>query len=119
MASFPKLSTGSLAQYGSAYELEFRTRVIRYVDGSEQRYADRGAALRRWIIVLSQLTPPESSALTSFFREHRGRESTFSFIDPWTGIDYPACRFDTDAIAVRAAGELDASATLVIREVRL
>jgi hypothetical protein len=118
MASFPKLSTGALAQYGSAYELGFRTRVIRYVDGSEQRYADRGAALRSWIIALSQLTPIESAALKAFFREHRGREGTFSFTDPWTGIEYPACRFDRDAIALKAIDELSASATLVIREVK-
>ncbi len=93
MAAFPKLSTGALAQYGSGYELAFRTQVIRYVDGSEQRYAGRGTPGRRWTIALRQLTPSESAEVLSFFREQRGREGTFTFTDPWTGLEHPACCF--------------------------
>ena len=118
MASFPKLSTGALAQYGSSYTLAFQTRVIRYVDGSEQRYADRGTPVRRWTIALRQLTPGELAAVQEFFREQRGREGTFSFTDPWTDSEHTTCCFDADVLETQANDELNASATLVIREVK-
>ena len=111
------MSTGALTQYGSAYELAFRTQVIRYVDGSEQRYSGRGTPGRRWTVALKQLTPSELAAVRSFFREQRGREGTFSFTDPWTGVEHATCSFGADAIQIEAGDEWTASTTLVIREV--
>lgn len=117
MAAFPKLSTGAFAQYDASYDLAFRTQVIRYVDGSEQRYAGCGTPGRRWTIALRQLTPSESAQVLSFFRAQRGREGTFSFTDPWTGLEHPSCSFDTDGIRTQVNDELNASTSLVIREV--
>jgi hypothetical protein len=118
MASFPKLSTGAPAQYGASYESAYRTRVIRYVDGTEQRYADCGASLRRWTIPLAQLTPAEVSAVVAFFREQRGQEGTFSFTDPWTGVVHEECCFDAGTIRVLTNDEWNASTTITIREVK-
>jgi hypothetical protein len=117
MAAFPKLSTGAFAQYGAGYELAFRTQVIRYVDGSEQRYPVCGAPGRRWMIALRQLTPKESAEVLSFFSGQRGREGTFTFTDPWTGLEHPSCCFDADGIRTHVNDELNASTSLVIREV--
>jgi hypothetical protein len=63
VATFPTLKTGAVAQYGSSRTRGFSTQVFRFLDGSEQRFQDYGAPLRRWTIRLSLLDEAELNAL--------------------------------------------------------
>ncbi|MGC2819953.1 MAG: hypothetical protein WA198_09735 [Candidatus Sulfotelmatobacter sp.] len=53
MATFPTLKTGAMAQYGSSRARRFSTQVLRFVDGSEQRFPDFGTPLLQWVIRLA------------------------------------------------------------------
>lgn len=118
MATFPNLSSGAVAQYSSGYESKHGTGIVRYVDGSEQRYPLQADPVRRWTICLQQLSPAERASVEAFFRVQRGREGTFAFTDPWTGAEHAACCFDRDTIAIVHQDEWSASTEVVIREVR-
>ena len=59
MASFPTLKTGVVAQYPSDRARRFSTQVLRFLDGSEQRFAGFGAPLKRWLIRLELLDEAE------------------------------------------------------------
>src|SRR6266446_6842804 len=116
MAMFPGLKTGAVAQYPADRERRFSTDVVRFVDGSEQRFAGFGAALRRWVIRLELLDESELTALAEFFQ---GRAGTFSFTDPWDGVVYPNCSFEADEIAVEFGGVARGKTTVVVRENRV
>jgi hypothetical protein len=96
MATFPKLRTGAVAQYPAVREVRHATEVHRFLDCREQRYRDRTAAQKRWVIELGQLDETETARLARFFEEQQGRLGTFEFEDPWTGTVIPACRFGED-----------------------
>src|SRR5579872_2368929 len=72
MATFPALKTGAVAQYGSSRTRGFSTQVFRFLDGSEQRFQDYGAPLRRWTIRLSLLDEAELTALKSLHSQIHG-----------------------------------------------
>lgn len=115
MAAFPKLSTGAVAQYPSDLRIEGTTRVLRYLDGSEQRYRERGAPARQWTLRMDQITEEELSAIEEFFAEQQGRFGQFSFTDPWTGVEHTDCSFDEDSLHAQLFGEDLGSTTLIIR----
>ena len=116
MAVFPKLATGAVTQYPATRTVEHRTRVIQYVDGSEQRISRRSSGIRRWILKLDRLTEREANDVLSFFGEVRGRAEHFDFEDPSTGEIVPDCRFDQDDIAIDFTDVMRARvATLRIR----
>ena len=118
MATFPALKTGAVAQYGSSRTREFSTRVFRFVDGREQRFQDYGAPLRRWTIRLSLLDEAELSALESFFVAHGGRAQSFAFPDPWDGIVYANCSFDSDHLTTQYGGQAAGMASVTVKENR-
>ena len=118
MADFPKLKTGAVAQYPAAVATQFSTRVMRFVDGSEQRWQRFGAPLKKWTISLSQLDETEMTAIDAFFEAHKGRFETFTFEDPWTGGTIANCTFEHGDLTLVFSGELHAAAKLVIRENR-
>ncbi len=118
MAQFPKLKTQAIAQYPAATQLAFRTDVVRFVDGSDQRFRRWGGPVRSWTIVLDQLDEGEVHALRRFFEAHAGRAGTFSFMDPWTETEYERCAFDTDELPLRFSEIQSSSATIRIREVK-
>ncbi len=89
---FPTLSTGSITQYGSAAAYVWPAQVIRFLDGSDQRFLACGRALRRWAIDFRLLNESEIAALEAFFRGVEGEYSPFTFPDPITGVDIPNCR---------------------------
>jgi hypothetical protein len=97
MARFPKLKTGAVAQYPAVREERFATEVHRFLDGQEQRYRDRGAGRKRWVIELEKLDETETARLARFFDEQQGRLGVFEFEDPWTGSVVASCRFGEDA----------------------
>lgn len=116
MASFPALKTGAVAQYGSDRETRFSTRVHEFIDGSEQRFPQFGAPLRRWVIRLDLLDEAELGRLQRFFEEQGGAAGSFEFTDPWTGLLHPDCSFEGDALEAALWGH--GSAGVVVRENR-
>jgi hypothetical protein len=115
MATFPLLSTGAVTQYPSQKEISFQTTVAHFVDGSEQRFRTSRGNVKRWLLRMSHITAEEMCALEEFFDSARGQFSSFSFVDPWNGIEYPDCSFDTDQLEISAANEWRWAARIVIR----
>ncbi len=118
MNSFPTLKTGAVAQYPAQRTLNFSTQILRFVDGSEQRFADFGTPLHQWTIQLSRLDEQEMHALQEFCREMAGQAGTFSFTDPWDGTVYPSCSLGRDEFNETFVRELQGAAVLVVRENR-
>jgi len=118
VASFPALKTGVVAQYPSDRQRNFSTQVIRFLDGSEQRFAGFGTPLRRWVIRYDLLDESELGAMEAFFESQGGRAGTFSFTDPFDGTVYPSCSFDTDELDLQFDGPQQGKMQVVIRENR-
>jgi phage-related protein len=100
MANFPALKTGAVAQYGSDRSRQFSTQVLRFLDGSEQRFPGYGAPLLQWVIRLDLLDESELENLELFFENEGGRAGTFSFTDPWDGTVYGSCSLGSDDLAL-------------------
>jgi hypothetical protein len=118
VATFPTLKTGVVAQYGSSRTRGFSTQVFRFLDGSEQRFQDYGAPLRRWTIRLSLLDEAELHAVESFFKSQGGQAERFSFQDPWDGAVYANCSFDNDQLATQYGGQSAGAASVTVKENR-
>jgi hypothetical protein len=116
MASFPTLSTGAVLQYPAQKTYGFSTQVVRFIDGSEQRFRDYSQYLHRWIVTLELLTETEINALRQFFRVLSGAAGQFSFTDPWDGSVYPSCSLETDDMVEVLEGEGRGRTTLIVRE---
>lgn len=115
MADFPRLQSGAVAQYPSSGNLKASTRVLRYVDGSEQRYRETAIPARSWTLHLNRITEQEMAAIEEFFMAQQGSFGQFTFTDPHDGVAYPDCSFDSDSLHSHIFGEDIAGATLVIR----
>ncbi len=118
MGEFPRLKTGAVMQYPAGRSVEYATQVYRFVDGSEQRYRERGAALRRWVIRLELLDETELQSLQEFFASVEGRLGSVSFTDPWDDVTYEDCSLESDEMAVEVSGETRSQTVLVVRENR-
>jgi hypothetical protein len=117
MATFPTLKTNAVAQYPATRISTFRNEVVRFVDGTEQRYRNSAGSSRYWMIKLDQLDAAEMAAVEAFFLEVMGRYGMFTFTDPWDGISY-SCTLSDDKVALRASGEYQGTVELVIQESR-
>jgi hypothetical protein len=117
MARFPKLKTGAVAQYPVVREERFANEIHRFLNASEQRYRDRAAGRRRWIIQLERLDETETARLARFFDEHQGRLTLFEFEDPWTGTVVTTCRFAEDRFPMTEHCESRCSLRLTVEEV--
>jgi hypothetical protein len=118
VADFPVLKTGAVAQYPSDRTRQFSTRVMRFVDGSEQRFPGFGTALRRWAIRLDLLDEAELTTLEQFFESESGRAGTFSFTDPFDGTVYSSCSFDRDDLATEYREKGKGAAMAIVKENR-
>jgi len=116
MPDFPRLKTGAVVQYPFTKISSFRTHVCRFLDGSEQRYSQRGKAFRRWIIPLSQLSEDELAAMNGFFHFNQGETGHFSFHDPWDEITYDNCSLEVDEFLARFIQPGDCRVVLVVRQ---
>ena len=96
--------------------IRFSTRVLRFTDGSEQRFRDSKGARRRWMIRLELLTDDESAALASFIEARQGRHGIFTFFDPWDEVEYPNCSLEQDSHEIEMRGHLRAAATIWVRQ---
>lgn len=118
MANFPALKTGAVAQYPLDRTRRFSTQVLRFLDGSEQRFAGFGAPLKRWLIRLELLDEVELAGIEEFFAEQNGRAGTFVFTDPWDGTVHASCSFETDAMTANYRDPGDGAASVVVKENR-
>jgi hypothetical protein len=118
MSDFPKLKTGAVMQYPASRELRFSNTVLRFVDGSEQRYRVAASALRRWTVQLTGLDEGEMGAIEQFFLTQQGACGSFTFTDPWSGTTYADCSFDGDTVELTSIEELQGKTSLTIRENR-
>ena len=117
-ATFPTLKTGAITQYPATHITQYACVVLRFLDGSDQRYRDYSAPLRRWTIQLSMLDDAELSALEQFFATQQGRFEAFSFVDPWTQATVPSCTLEQDSLDYCLSEEMRGSASLVVVETR-
>jgi Conserved hypothetical protein 2217 (DUF2460) len=118
MASFPTLKTGAVMQYPGKRSLQFATEVLRFLDGSEQRYRDSPSMLHRWIIQLDLLDEAELAALDQFFVSNQGAFGSFSFTDPWDGTVYPNCSLENDTFNFSVRAEMCGKTSVTVRENR-
>ena len=70
---FPTLKTGAVMQYPGKRTLQFSTDVVRFLDGTEQRYRDYPSVLHRWTIQLDLLDESELAALRPVLRHEPGQ----------------------------------------------
>ena len=118
MANFPALKTGAVAQYPLDRTRQFSTQVLRFLDGSEQRFAGFGAPLKRWRIRLELLDEAELASIEEFFAEQNGRAGTFAFTDPWDGTVHASCSFEDDRMTASYRGPGDGAASVGVKENR-
>lgn len=118
MNSFPALSTGAVLQYPADKTYSFSTQVVRFIDGSEQRFCDYPQVLHRWIVTLDLLNETEINGLREFFRIQNGAVGQFSFTDPWDNTVYANCSLETDSMVEVLEDEGRTRTRLVIRENR-
>ena len=117
MNTFPTLRTGAVLQYPSKRAIQYSTQVVRFVDGTEQRFRDYSAPIHRWIVSLSQLDETEVNTLREFFRILEGGAESFSFTDPFDGTVYPDCSLESD-MREGFAFEANVMTSFVVKENR-
>ena len=110
MTIFPLLSSGAVTQYPTPMTSGQAVEVIRFVDGSDQRYLMQGRTFRQWEIQLSLLTDDELQRLEAFFLAQQGDYSPFIFPDPISGTNVPNCRFGNSSLLTEYDG-VNASST--------
>lgn len=110
MLTFPQLSSGAVTQYPLRVTTGQATQVLRFLDGSDQRFRAQGGMLRQWQIKVELLNEDELEALESFFQEQSGDYSTFVFPDPYSGSGVLNCRFGSPVFTSAYEG-VDSSAT--------
>ncbi len=118
MSTFPRLKTNAVAQYPAKKVLRFQNQVLRFVDGTEQRYRDSAGAAHIWEVRLDQLDDGELAALEEFFLSSEGAFGSFVFTDPWDGQVYPDCSLDGDEMELEVVEEMRGRTSLTIRENR-
>ena len=118
MATFPTLKTGAVAQYPASKGLQVKNRVLRFLDGTEQRYRDSAGVLHRWVIGLVDLDQCEMAAIEQFFLDNQGSFNGFAFTDPWDGQAYPNCSIVDDELRLTSAAEIQGAVKLTIVENR-
>jgi uncharacterized protein (TIGR02217 family) len=118
MSNFPTLKTGATLQYPAQRASEFSTDVVRFVDGSEQRFRSYATSLRRWVIQLNLLDETELHMLREFFRTQSGAAESFSFTDPWDGTVFSNCSLDGDEMAEELSSAEQGKTTLTVVENR-
>jgi hypothetical protein len=119
MSAFPLLKTGAVLQYPASLSSNHSTCVLRFVDGSEQRFREYPRPLRKWVIRLELLDETEVATLENFFQSQLGRLGDFAFTDPWDGTTYPNCSLEEDSITMTFEDLMRGQVTVVVRENRV
>ncbi len=103
--NFPRLKTGAVGQYPAKKSLEYRTEVLRFVDGSEQRYRQARRPAKRWLLSLRNIDEQEACAVRELFQLVQGGYGSFSFEDPWDGTRYEECSLGSDELELELEAE--------------
>ena len=114
--TFPILKTGAVTQYPATQNIQYSSFVVRFLDGSNQRYRKYAAPLRRWVIRLAMLDETEIYAMEKFFQEQGGSFGSFGFIDPWTQALFPDCSIDQDELNYQLSGEARGAVNIIVTE---
>ncbi|MCX6596462.1 MAG: DUF2460 domain-containing protein [Acidobacteria bacterium] len=115
MDIFPRLRTDAVTQYPFERTHRYATEVMRFVDGSEQRFRQRGRPMQEWAVELDLLDAGELHRLREFWVAMAGKAGLFTFHDPWDGIDYPDCQFVSDSAVFQMNAEMRGMTKLRIR----
>jgi hypothetical protein len=110
------LDSGAVTQYGTETHTGQGVGIIRFLDGSDQRFLHTPRGLRRWRIELSLLSATEIAALELFFGAQKGPFAPFVFTDPGTNVQFPNCRFASSEINTDYMGPNAHSTSLWIME---
>ena len=116
--TFPLLKTGAAAQYPASRTISYSSRVIRFLDGSDQRYRDYSGPLHKWTLPLTVLDDTELSTLEQFVVAQEGRFGSFSFADPWTQVQYSSCSMNQEGLDYVLTQEARGAAGVVLQENR-
>jgi hypothetical protein len=107
-----------VAQYPARRRVAYRNQIVRFLDGSEQRYRDAAGPLHQWEIRLSALDEGELASVETFVEANQGAFGSFAFTDPWDGTVYANCSLAADELALTASGEMSGSTRVVVMENR-
>jgi Conserved hypothetical protein 2217 (DUF2460) len=118
MATFPKLKTGAVAQYPATRIFRFQNQILRFLDGTDQRYRDSAGPFYSWEIRLDQLDETELAALQAFFLANQGSFASFAFTDPWNGQVYSNCSLASDQMNITSLAEMQGRTSLIVIENR-
>ena len=118
MSNFPNLKTGAVLQYPAQREVRFATKVLRFLDGTEQRFRGYQAPLRRWTVRLDLLDQGELQLLREFFRTEAGAADNFVFVDPWDGTTYGNCSLQGADIVQQLLDEMNGKTSVTVRQNR-
>ena len=118
MAAFFTLKTGAVVQYPATKAVRYASYVIKFIDGTDQRYRDYAAPLERWEIRLDLLDQLELYTLEQFFGTQEARFGTFSFTDPWTQVQHASCSMDQDSMKYELTEETRGRTTVIVVENR-
>ncbi len=119
MSDFPTLKTGAKWQYPTTKLIEFQTTVLKFVDGSEQRYRETQGPLRQWNAVLHLLDEEELQRLEVLFEANQGAYGRFTFEDPWNETESVNCSFADDQLELELQGESRGQSVVRIKENRV
>ena len=116
MASFPLLTTGQIAMYGTAQGRRYATEVAQFCDDSEQRWPTaQGTAT--FTLNLVDLDGYEVSNVEEFFRSMRGRyDSTWDITIG--GTLYSNMMFEADEIVWAFSRPMLQSSSITCRQWR-
>jgi hypothetical protein len=112
------LKTGAVMQYPASKSLRFTQDTVRFLDGAEQRFRGCASVLRRWMIRLDLVDEQELARLDEFFLENQGAFASFSFVDPWEGVEYADCSLEGDTFEFLLNGEMRGQTSLVVKQNR-
>jgi hypothetical protein len=104
MATFPLLRSGAVTQYPTTVTNGQGVQVVRFLDGSDQRYLNQGRPFRQWQIRLSLLNDTEVGQIEAFFVAQSGDYSVFTFPDPIGGTNVPNCRLAAPGLVTEYMG---------------
>ncbi len=118
MSNFPLLGTGAVLQYPATRQIQNSTCVLKFLDGTEQRFREYHSPIRKWTVRLDLLDEREMAAMEGFFASQQGQSGDFSFTDPWDGTEYASCSLESDVLPLEFRGLSRGRTTLVVKENR-
>jgi hypothetical protein len=118
MGTFPTLKTGAVAQYPATKTSRFQNQILRFIDGTDQRYRDSAGPLHTWEIHLERLDEAEMANMETFFADNQGSFGSFTFTDPWDGQVHSNCSLATDSLGLVLSNEMQGGVVLKVVENR-